>query len=143
MAVSDAKQPAGHAYQTISHDKKATRRPGNKTYPLHRCVRLAVFSFCSSPTAVAVTLVVLTVLVFVPIKYVYPSRTGLLRGLNMTLASVWMVSVAVLLLQYPDPHPVAVALSLSYPVYYVGVSVWLTVAGARRTASADGVERAG
>jgi phosphatidylcholine synthase len=85
-------------------------------------------------TAVALTLVVLTVLVFVPVKYVYPSRTGLLRGLNMTLASVWLVSVAVLLLQYPDPHPVAVVLSLAYPVYYTLISVWLTVAGSRRRA---------
>lgn len=84
-------------------------------------------------TAVAVTLVVLTVLVFVPIKYVYPSRTPLLRGLNMTLATVWLVSVAVLVLQYPDPHPVAVVLSLAYPVYYTCVSVWLTVAGSRRS----------
>jgi phosphatidylcholine synthase len=85
-------------------------------------------------TAVAVTLVVLTVLVFVPIKYVYPSRTPLLRGLNMALATVWLISVAVLVLQYPDPHPVTVALSLAYPVYYTCVSVWLTVAGSGRSA---------
>ncbi len=84
-------------------------------------------------TAVAVTLVVLTVLVFVPVKYIYPSRTALLRGLNMTLATVWLVSMAVLVLQYPDPHPVAVALSLAYPVYYTAVSVWLTVAGTGRS----------
>jgi phosphatidylcholine synthase len=83
-------------------------------------------------TAVAVTLVVLTVLVFVPIKYVYPSRTPLLLGLNMALATVWLVSVAVLVLQYPDPHPVAVALSLAYPVYYTVISVWLTVSDSRR-----------
>ncbi len=86
------------------------------------------------PTAVAVTLAVLTVLVFVPIKYVYPSRTGLLRGLNMGLATVWLVSIAVLLLQYPDPHPVAVVLSLSYPVYYTAISVWLTLTDSRRRA---------
>lgn len=84
-------------------------------------------------TAVAVTLVVLTVLVFVPVKYVYPSRTPVLRRLNMTLSTVWLVSVAVLVLQYPAPHPVAVALSLAYPVYYTCASVWLTVASSRRS----------
>ena len=85
-------------------------------------------------TGVAVTLVVLTVLVFVPIKYVYPSRTNQLRGLNVALATVWLATYAVLLLQYPDPHPVVVAASLAYLVYYAGVSLWLTVAGARRRA---------
>jgi phosphatidylcholine synthase len=89
-------------------------------------------------TGVAISLVLLTVLVFVPVKYVYPSRTGLLRGLNLVLAAIWLVSYAVLLAQYPDPHPVVVALSLAYLGYYAGVSVWLTVAGTRgRPASAE------
>ncbi|TKJ16886.1 CDP-alcohol phosphatidyltransferase family protein [Blastococcus sp. CCUG 61487] len=91
-------------------------------------------------TGVAVALVVLTVLVFVPVKYVYPSRTGLLRNLNLALAAAWLVSYAVLLLQYPDPHPVVVVLSLGYLVYYVAVSVWLTVTGGRRARSAEAVE---
>ncbi|CCG04659.1 CDP-alcohol phosphatidyltransferase family protein [Blastococcus saxobsidens] len=95
-------------------------------------------------TGAAVTLVVLTVLVFVPVKYVYPSRTRTLRSLNLALAAVWLVSYAVLLVQYPDPHPVVVVLSLGYLGYYAAVSVWLTVAGARRRAgSAQSVERAG
>ena len=94
-------------------------------------------------TGVAVTLAVLTVLVFVPVKYVYPSRTKLLRTLNLGLAAVWLISSAVLLVQYPDPHPVVVVLSLAYLVYYFGVSIWLTVAGTRRRSSAEGVERAG
>jgi phosphatidylcholine synthase len=83
------------------------------------------------PTGVAVTLAVLTVLVFVPVKYVYPSRTRRLRGLNLALAATWLVTYGVLLAQYPDPHPVVVALSLAYLGYYVGVSVWLTVRAAR------------
>ena len=95
-------------------------------------------------TGSAVTLVVLTVLVFVPVKYVYPSRTPTLRGLNLALAAAWLVTYAVLLVQYPEPHPVVVALSLAYLVYYAAMSVWLTVAGTRRrTGSAEAVERAG
>ena len=82
------------------------------------------------PTGVAITLAVLTVLVFVPVRYVYPSRTRLLRGLNLALAGMWLVTYAVLLAQYPDPNPVVVALSLGYLVYYVGLSLYLTV-GAR------------
>jgi phosphatidylcholine synthase len=78
-------------------------------------------------TGVAVAIAVLTVLVFVPVKYVYPSRTRLLRGLNLALAAIWLVTYGVLLASYPDPHPIVVALSLAYLVYYIGVSVWLTV----------------
>jgi phosphatidylcholine synthase len=78
-------------------------------------------------TGVAVSLAVLTVLVFVPVRYVYPSRTTLLRGLNLALAAVWLVTYAVLLAQYPDPDPVVVTLSLAYLVYYVGLSVYFTV----------------
>ena len=81
-------------------------------------------------TGVAIALAVLTVLVFVPVRYVYPSRTKLLRGLNLALAGMWLASYAVLLAQYPNPNPVVVALSIGYLVYYVGLSLYLTV-GAR------------
>jgi len=96
------------------------------------------------PTGTAVTLAVLTVMVFVPVKYVYPSRTRVMRSLNLTVAAAWLASYALLLVQYPDPHPVAVVLNLALLGHYLGVSVWLTVAGhRRRTVSADGVQRAG
>jgi phosphatidylcholine synthase len=81
-------------------------------------------------TGVAISLAVLTVLVFVPVRYVYPSRTKLLRGLNLALAGTWLVTYAVLLAQYPDPNPVVVALSIAYLVYYIGLSLYLTI-GAR------------
>ncbi len=87
-------------------------------------------------TGAAVTLVVLTVLVFVPVRYVYPSRTKLLRGLNLALAGTWLVTYAVLLAQYPDPNPVVAALSLAYLVYYVGVSLYLTIGTRLRSGEA-------
>jgi len=93
-------------------------------------------------TGVAVALVVLTVLVFVPVRYVYPSRTTLLRSLNLVLAGMWLVTYAVLLAQYPDPNPVIEVVSIGYLVYYVGLSLYLTV-GARlrsRSASREAVE---
>ena len=84
------------------------------------------------PAAIATVLVVCSVLVFVPVRYLYPSRTQALRGLSLVLTAVWLVLYAVLLLQVPDPHPVVVALSLAYLGHYVGVSLWLTVRAARR-----------
>ncbi len=75
------------------------------------------------------TLVILvcTVLVFVPVKYLYPSRTEKLWYLNMALSVLWMAVYAVIVALMPDPPTWLILLSLVYPVYYVGVSLWLTV----------------
>lgn len=88
-----------------------------------------------SPTVTAGLIAVLTVLVFVPVKYVYPSRTAMWWTANMTLAAGWLVLYAVITAQLPDPSRVLVLLSLGYVVYYVVVSLWLTV----RSAGAGGV----
>ncbi|WP_409329758.1 CDP-alcohol phosphatidyltransferase family protein [Trujillonella humicola] len=86
----------------------------------------------ASEPVVAVVLIVLSVLVFVPIRFLYPSRSGVLRTLSLALSAVWAVTYAVLLVQYPDPHPLVVAASLAYVVYYWGVSLWMTARAASR-----------
>jgi phosphatidylcholine synthase len=96
----------------------------------------------ASPTVVAVALVVFAVLVFVPVRYLYPSRMTTLRRTTLVFSAVWGVTYVLLLLQYPDPNPVVVAVSLAYLVYYNGLSVWLTVTGARARRSRERVEGA-
>ena len=80
--------------------------------------------------AVTVLLLVCTVLVFVPVGYVYPSRTESLQALTLVLTTTWLAAYAVLLAQLPDPSPVWLAVSLAYVAYYVVLSFWLT--GRRR-----------
>jgi phosphatidylcholine synthase len=83
-------------------------------------------------------IVVCTVLVFVPVKYLYPSRTEKLWYLNMALSVLWMAVYAVIVALMPDQPTWLIVLSLIYPVYYVGVSLWLTVTfrgGDRRRAA--------
>jgi phosphatidylcholine synthase len=92
------------------------------------------------PTAVGVILAVCSVLVFVPVRYLYPSRTRAFQNLTLALTAGWLVTYAILLLQVPDPHPLVVAASLAYVVYYVAVSLYLTVVGIRRR-SAEAIER--
>jgi phosphatidylcholine synthase len=89
-----------------------------------------------SDLATGVLIVVFTVLVFVPIRYLYPSRMRRLQGLTLTFTLVWLVAYAVLVVQLPDPNPWVVAVSLAYVVYYWGLSFWMTArgAGARRAA---------
>ncbi len=79
-----------------------------------------------APVVAGVILVACAVLVFVPVRYLYPSRTKVFRRTNLALTAIWLVAYAVLLVQFPDPHPAVVALSLLYLVYYGGLSVYLT-----------------
>jgi phosphatidylcholine synthase len=78
------------------------------------------------PWAVAAVLVTCSVLVFVPVKYIYPSRTRSFRALNLSLAGVWLVLYAVILAGMPHPSRIALGLSLAYLAYYVLASVLLT-----------------
>ena len=62
------------------------------------------------PGAVAGVLLVCAVLVFVPIGYVYPSRTEALQALTLVLTTVWLASYAVLVAQVRDPSNVWLAI---------------------------------
>lgn len=91
------------------------------------------------PATVTAILLVCSVLVFVPIGYLYPSRTLTLRPLSLVLSTAWIVTYAVLLLQLPNPNDGVVALSVAYLVYYVGVSLWLTAKRHRRASAESAV----
>jgi phosphatidylcholine synthase len=93
-----------------------------------------------SDLVAGVTIVVFAVLVFVPIRYLYPSRTRALRGLTLALTGVWLVTYAVLVVQLPDPNPWVVAASLAYIAYYWGLSFWMTARGAHARRVARSVE---
>ena len=85
-----------------------------------------------SPTTTAVLFVVCSILVFVPVRYVYPSRTEAFQGPTLALTAVWLVAYAVLVAQLPHPNAFAVAVSLGYVGYYLALSGYLTAIGARR-----------
>jgi phosphatidylcholine synthase len=91
-----------------------------------------------SPVTVGVVLVVCAALVFVPVRFLYPSRTEVLWRLNLALAVVWLASYAVILAQMPHPHALWIAVSVAYLVYYVALSLYLTAKGAaaRRSSAA-------
>jgi phosphatidylcholine synthase len=82
-----------------------------------------------APATLAVIVVVCAVLVFVPVRYIYPSRMTVLRGFTLAFSAVWAVTYGVLLVQVPSPNPWVVALSLSYLAYYVALSVFFTLRG--------------
>lgn len=62
-------------------------------------------------------------LVFVPIHYVYPTRTRMLRPLTVIGGFSWAAVMVLLMVQIEAPWAGLVALiSLAYPVYYFSLS---------------------
>ncbi|MEO8603590.1 MAG: CDP-alcohol phosphatidyltransferase family protein [bacterium] len=78
-----------------------------------------------SPTANALILIGLASAVFVPIRYLYPSRMATARLPTYVLGGVWGVLVFWLLAQFPHPSPALARLTLFFPAYYIGLSIWL------------------
>jgi phosphatidylcholine synthase len=82
--------------------------------------------FHPGPLALAAVLVACSFLVFVPIRYVYPTRTVAFRKLSLTLTALWLASYATILWQMPHPDPLILAFSILYLVYYFGLSLYLS-----------------
>ncbi len=77
-------------------------------------------------------------MVLVPIKYVYPGRTGPFRPLTIGLGILWGVVLVIILWQFPDPSPGLVSWSLLYPIYYTALSFalhWRSLSAGRGPSS--------
>jgi phosphatidylcholine synthase len=82
---------------------------------------LVVFYLYCLSWGIAANEIVLTifgVMVFVPIKYIYPSRTRPLRPLTVTLGIVWGAITLAMLPALPSVNPILLYLSLAYIAYY-------------------------
>lgn len=75
----------------------------------------------------AAVLLALSALVFVPIRYVYPSRTRTLQVPTMVLGSVWALLIVFMVWRLPASDGPWMALSLVFPAYYTVLSLWLHV----------------
>jgi phosphatidylcholine synthase len=78
-----------------------------------------------------VILLALSVLVFVRIGYVYPSRTPVLRGLTIALCVMWGVMLLPIIAMLPEVPAALLIASLFFPVYYVVLSLILQARRAR------------
>jgi phosphatidylcholine synthase len=81
----------------------------------------------------ALILLVLSGLVFVRIRYVYPSRTPVLRTITVGAGLVWSAMLLAIVLALPERRTGLLILSLAYPVYYTALSLALQL---RRTSVA-------
>jgi phosphatidylcholine synthase len=79
-----------------------------------------------SPAVLSVVLVVCSLLVFVPIRYIYPTCTLAFRRLSLALTALWLMSYAAILLQMPKPDPLLLSFSILYLFYSFGLSLYLS-----------------
>jgi phosphatidylcholine synthase len=73
----------------------------------------------------AFLVMILSFLVFVPIRYVYPSRSPVQRSLTVGLGALWGMLILLIIYQLPEPDPKVIFASLVFPAYYTVVSLWL------------------
>lgn len=73
----------------------------------------------------AFLILILSALVFVPLKYLYPSRSPILRGLTISLGIIWGILALMMIYHLPQPPSFLVLTSLLFPVYYLILSFWL------------------
>jgi len=67
----------------------------------------------------------LSLLIFVPIKYIYPSRSPRFRFQTNALGALWGLVVLYVIVQLPQPSRRLAFASLLFPAYYTALSLWL------------------
>jgi phosphatidylcholine synthase len=90
--------------------------------------------------ATMVLLLLLAVASFVPIDYLYPSRTRQLWRTTMALTALWFVGYAAVVATMPHTPEWLIVATLGYVVYYTVASIVLTVR--RRGVSSVATSRA-
>ena len=69
-------------------------------------------------------LILFNVLVFVPVKYIYPSRNTVMKRLTTILTYLYGIIGVWAAMQYPNVPVWAVWVTLVYVVYYAVLSLW-------------------
>ena len=73
----------------------------------------------------AFLLIGLSLLVFVPIKFIYPSRSPRFRAQTNVLGALWGAAVLYTIYRLPNAAPSILFASLLFPAYYTALSLWL------------------
>ncbi len=112
------------AYQFCQADAK-TEDHYFKGFPSYWNV-LVVFLFIigSNPWVNLAIILIFVILVFVPIKYIYPSRTQRHRSIMLVASYAWGVVGFLVLLLYPHVPAILIYLSLAYAAFYVLLSLY-------------------
>lgn len=121
------------AYQFSQEDAK-TEDHFFKGFPSYWNILVFYLFFLQlSPTTNLIIILSLAVLIFVPIKYVYPSRLEYLtsrpwlRTAMIVATVIWGGATALLINAYPNSNRPMASLSLGYVLLYILVSLYRTL----------------
>jgi hypothetical protein len=67
----------------------------------------------------------LSALSVMPVRFVYPNRFNRLRWFFIGGGIVWIASILLVAMLYPDAPQSLVFASMAYPVLYLVLSLWL------------------
>lgn len=88
-------------------------------------VALYLLAIGATPAVNAIVLLALSGLVFVPVRYVYPTRTETWRRVTLAGCAAWGLQVLGMIWTWPHVPPWLFWSSLAFPLYYAGLSLWL------------------
>ena len=90
-----------------------------------------------SPEVAIGICLILSILTFVPLRYLYPSFGGRFSRMTIVLGSIWGLFVVLIAVGVFEPPYVAAWISFAFPLYYLLVSWGISLSRARTA----GVER--
>lgn len=93
-------------------------------------VLLYLVAMETTPAWNAAILAGLAALVFVPVRYVYPSRTPVWRAATVALGCIWGVQMVAMIVLLPEVPRGLLWAAFVFPAYYVALSLVLTRRGA-------------
>ena len=73
----------------------------------------------------AFVIIALSILVLVPVRFIYPSRSPRFRYQLNALGAIWGVAILYLIFKLPNPPRWLLLASLIFPAYYTALSLWL------------------
>jgi len=88
-------------------------------------VALYMVALRPPPMVNAAMLLLFAAMVFVPLGYVYPTRTMQLRRLTVVSGVVWGAMLVAIIWRLPDTPRWLTLISLVYPIYYFALSLAL------------------
>jgi phosphatidylcholine synthase len=126
------------AFQFVHREAKTT--DSFRGFPSYWNVVAAYLILLEMPPAWAAAWIAgLALLVFAPIRFIYPSRMRRLRKTTLVLTLLWVALLGVAVFRYPDGSRDWARVSLLFPVYYAAGSLVLT---SRRRSSTVGCSSA-
>ncbi len=111
----------------FSHSEAKTPDHLFRGFPSYwNVVAMYLYLLSVRPTVGLAIVLAFSLGVFVPLRYVYPSRTRFLRPLSLGVLGGWVLVCSWVGVR-PDPDPDWVLWTLLGPAYYLGISLVLNV----------------